>query len=74
MLPMIFSSRSGASTLARWVLLLAGVGVSTVGFVGIAIAQDDGRGTWPWGWIGLVGLAGVVLALGAPWRDRTTSG
>ena len=66
MRPMRFTSGSGSPTLARWVLLLTGVGVTTAGFVGLVIAENRGRGHSPWWVVGLVGLVGVSLALGSP--------
>jgi hypothetical protein len=56
------------------VLLLTGVGVTTAGFVGLVIAENRGRGHSPWWIFGLVGLVGVLLALGSPRQGSGTDG
>ena len=54
----------------RWSMLGIGVGLTTYSFVHLVEVHAAARLAGPWWWIGLIGVAATVLALGAPWSAR----
>lgn len=54
----------------RWLALAAGVALTTVSFGLLVDEHDRAIGAAPWWWLGLVGVAITVLALGSPWSAR----
>jgi hypothetical protein len=54
----------------RWLALAVGVAVSTLSFVRLVEEHDSAVGATPWWWLGLIGVAITVLALGSPWSRR----
>lgn len=59
---------------ARWVLLVVGVVITVVGFVGLVDEDNRLKSAAPWWLVGLVGLSIVLLALGSPGSRRATDG
>jgi hypothetical protein len=54
----------------RWLVLAVGVGLTTASFGLLVDEHDRAVGATPWWWLGLVGVAVTVLALGSPWSAR----
>jgi hypothetical protein len=55
----------------RWFALGAGVALTTLSFVRLVEEHDLALGAAPWWWLGLVGVAVTLLALGSPWPGRS---
>jgi len=57
--------------IARWLTLAIGVGLTTLSFVRLVEVDDKIALAAPWWWLGLIGMAATLLALGAPWSARS---
>jgi hypothetical protein len=55
----------------RWVVLAAGVGLTTLSFVRLVEEHNRASGAAPWWWLGLVGVGITASALGSPWSARS---
>ena len=62
--------RRAVIVVARWSMLVIGVGLTTWSFVRLVEVQDKVGLAAPWWWIGLIGVAATLLGLGAPWSAR----
>jgi hypothetical protein len=63
----MWSSGRGAVRVARVALLVAGVAVSAVSFIGLVAVQLDVRDAAPWWYLGVAGIVAVLVAIGSPW-------
>jgi hypothetical protein len=59
---------------ATWALLLAGVALITIAFVGLVENGNFVENSWPWWLIGLLGITLVLPALGSPRARRPPPG
>jgi hypothetical protein len=55
---------------ARWSTLALGVGLTTFSFVRLVEVNNDFVFADPWWWLGLIGVAVTLLALGPPRSAR----
>jgi hypothetical protein len=55
---------------ARWSSLALGVALTTFSFVRLVEVNNDFVFAAPWWWLGLIGVAVTLLALGAPRSAR----
>ena len=65
------TTRSVLVAVVRWLLLAAGVTLTTVAFVHLVEVNDRIAHASPWWWVGLIGVAATMLALGSPWPRRS---
>jgi hypothetical protein len=63
-------SHRNAVRVARVGLLVAGIVITAVAFLGLVDAQLVVVHAAPWWWVGLIGMVAVVLGLGSPWDGR----
>ena len=64
---MHITARSFVVAVARWTTLAVGVGLTTLSFVRLVEVRNRVADASPWWWLGLIGAAVTVLALGLPW-------
>ena len=67
-------ARSVLVAVIRWSTLIVGVGLTTLSFVRLVEVHNQVAHAAPWWWLGLIGVAVTVLALGAPWSARLRRG
>ena len=51
----------------RWLALAIGVGLTTWSFVRLVEVDNAVPRAAPWWWLGLIGIATTLVALGVPW-------
>ena len=64
------ASRPTRFVVARGILLAFGVVITTVAFVGLVETKLLLADAAPWWYLGLVGLAAMLIALGSPRNGR----
>jgi hypothetical protein len=69
-MPTDLSPRTTAFHVARAILLVVGLALSTVSFVGLLDKHLVLARVGYLPYLGLIGLAAMLVGLGSPWRER----
>ena len=71
MIPPVHTTvRAVLVAIGRWSMLAVGVGLTTLSFVHLVDVHLRLAQAAPWWWVGLIGVAATLLALGTPWSSR----
>ena len=63
--------RAVVVAVVRWSLLAVGIALTTLSFVHLVDVKNEAARAAPWWWVGLIGVAATLLALGVPWSSRS---